>query len=56
MNLLGTFINVLRLQLVEFFPRFYSAKGIELKPLSQKLRLLAYEDELSLQLRHLHTA
>lgn len=32
LNLLGTFINVLRLQLVEFFPRFFNASGYELTP------------------------
>jgi len=33
MNLLGTFVNVSRLQLVEFFPKFFGAKGIEFRPL-----------------------
>ena len=32
LNMLGTFINVLRLQLVEFFPRFFNAQGVELEP------------------------
>lgn len=32
LNVLGTFINVLRLQLVEFFPRFFNAQGVELSP------------------------
>lgn len=32
LNMLGTFINVLRLQLVEFFPRFFYAQGVELNP------------------------
>lgn len=33
LNLLGTFINVARLHLVEFFPRFFEAKGTQLQPL-----------------------
>jgi len=33
LNLMGTFINVARLHLVEFFPRFFEAKGIGLVPL-----------------------
>lgn len=33
LNLMGTFINVARLHLVEFFPRFFEAKGILLRPL-----------------------
>lgn len=33
LNLMGTFINVARLHLVEFFPRFFEAKGMGLAPL-----------------------
>lgn len=33
LNLMGTFINVARLHLVEFFPRFFEAKGASLSPL-----------------------
>lgn len=33
LNLMGTFINVARLHLVEFFPRFFEAKGSSLTPL-----------------------
>jgi vacuolar-type H+-ATPase subunit I/STV1 len=33
LNLMGTFINVARLHLVEFFPRFFEAKGASLTPL-----------------------
>jgi vacuolar-type H+-ATPase subunit I/STV1 len=33
LNLLGTFINVARLHLVEFFPKFFEAKGSSLNPL-----------------------
>lgn len=32
LNLLGTFITVARLHLVEFFPRFFEAKGVGLNP------------------------
>ncbi|MFW5703275.1 MAG: V-type ATP synthase subunit I [Patescibacteria group bacterium] len=32
LNLLGTFVNITRLQLVEFFPRFFEAKGEEITP------------------------
>lgn len=33
LNVMGTFINVARLHLVEFFPRFFEAKGIALSPI-----------------------
>ncbi len=31
LNVLGTFVNIIRLQLVEFFPRFYEAKGVAIE-------------------------
>jgi vacuolar-type H+-ATPase subunit I/STV1 len=36
LNLMGTFINVARLHLVEFFPRFFEAKGASLTPLQSQ--------------------
>ena len=36
LNLMGTFINVARLHLVEFFPRFFEAKGSSLSPLNSE--------------------
>jgi vacuolar-type H+-ATPase subunit I/STV1 len=39
LNLLGTSINIVRLQLVEFFPRFYEAKGIPLTPVKTRIKL-----------------
>ncbi|MCA9380322.1 hypothetical protein KC675_04045 [Candidatus Dojkabacteria bacterium] len=32
LNVLGTFVNIIRLQLVEFFPRFYQAQGVAIEP------------------------
>ena len=37
LNVLGTFVNIIRLQLVEFFPRFYQAKGIAIEPKGYRL-------------------
>lgn len=39
MNLLGTFINVARLQLVEFLPSFFEGQGDELQPVGSNLKL-----------------
>lgn len=36
LNVLGTFVNIIRLQLVEFFPRFYQAKGVAIEPKGYK--------------------
>ena len=53
LNVLGTFINVTRLQLVEFYPTFFEAKGRELDPLSHELKHLEYTSKLSKSLRSL---
>lgn len=55
MNLLGSFINVLRLQLVEFFPRFFNAKGIALKPINWRPEWLEYRSQIGYQLRPLNS-
>lgn len=47
LNILGTFINVTRLQLVEFFPRFFEAKGIELNPLRVQGKYVGFSAALS---------
>lgn len=36
LNVLGTFVNIIRLQLVEFFPRFYQAQGVAIEPKGYK--------------------
>jgi V/A-type H+-transporting ATPase subunit I len=36
LNVLGTFVNIIRLQLVEFFPRFYQAQGVAIEPRGYK--------------------
>ena len=47
LNLLGTFINVARLHLVEFFPRFFEAKGVGLSPLQTESVYSLFSDTVS---------
>jgi len=54
LSVLGTFINVLRLQLVEFFPRFFKAEGIELQPLQKSTAVKSVEVN-STDLRYLNS-
>lgn len=47
MNMLGTFINVARLHLVEFFPRFFEAEAVALEPLSVETRYISLSPSLT---------
>jgi vacuolar-type H+-ATPase subunit I/STV1 len=47
LNLLGTFINVARLHLVEFFPRFFEARGTELTPMRVEPVYSSFADDLT---------
>lgn len=47
LNLVGTFINVVRLHLVEFFPHFFEAKGVEFKPMKTELEYVNISSELN---------
>lgn len=49
LNLLGTFITVARLHLVEFFPRFFEAKGIGLNPLTTDSMYSNFSDSFSVK-------
>jgi hypothetical protein len=45
LNVMGTFINVARLHLVEFFPRFFTARGIALEPLHPQLTFSSFAED-----------
>lgn len=47
LNVLGSFINVLRLQLVEFFPRFFTGQGKEHLPKTLKSEYFELNDKIS---------
>jgi V/A-type H+-transporting ATPase subunit I len=47
LNILGSFINVLRLQLVEFFPRFFTGQGKEHEPKSLKSNFFELNEKIS---------
>jgi V/A-type H+-transporting ATPase subunit I len=47
LNVLGTFINVMRLHLVEFFPKFFLAKGISLNPLTTGAKYSIFSPRIS---------
>jgi vacuolar-type H+-ATPase subunit I/STV1 len=47
LNVMGTFINVARLHLVEFFPRFFAAKGIAHEPLHPQLNYTSLHQDSS---------
>lgn len=47
LNILGSFINVLRLQLVEFFPRFFTGQGKEHEPKNLKSNFFELNEKIS---------
>lgn len=46
LNILGTFINVARLHLVEFFPRFFEAKGVQFVPKTHNLTYATFAQDV----------
>lgn len=44
LNLVGTFINVVRLHLVEFFPHFFDAQGVAIQPSKFDSEYIIIED------------
>jgi vacuolar-type H+-ATPase subunit I/STV1 len=49
LNVMGTFINVARLHLVEFFPRFFNAKGIALEPVHPRLTHTVLDNDFPIE-------
>lgn len=47
LNVLGTFVNIVRLQLVEFFPRFFNAEGTALEPLNYEPKYLTVPENIN---------
>lgn len=47
LNVLGTFVNIVRLQLVEFFPRFFEAKGTALESIDYEPQYVKVPENLN---------